>query len=160
MQRPLDSTDLRLLAALRDDPRASHTVLARRVGIARGTVYSRLDRLVDEGVLVGFGPDVDAVRAGLDVLAFTTLEILQGSLDETTAALAPINEITEIQIVTGRGDLLCRIVATSNTHLQDVLRRITSIPTVARSESQLALSTVHRRPIVDVLTHDHPHRSP
>ena len=151
MRRPLDSTDLQLLAALRDDPRASHSVLARQVGIARGTVYSRLDRLVDEGVLVGFGPDVDAVSAWLDILAFTTLEIRQGSHDETAAALADILEITEIHTVTGRGDLLCRIVAQSNNHLHDVLQRIATVPTVSRSESQLALTTVHRRPVVDVL---------
>jgi DNA-binding Lrp family transcriptional regulator len=151
MARPLDDIDLRLLAALRDDPRVSHSVLARRVGIARGTVYSRLDRLRTEGVVVGFGPDVDAARAGLGVLAFTTLEIRQGRHDETTAALGEIVEVVEIHTITGRGDLLCRIVARSNDHLHDVLQRITALPTVARSESQLALATVHRRTIVDVL---------
>jgi DNA-binding Lrp family transcriptional regulator len=121
------------------------------VGIARGTVYSRLDRLRTEGVVVGFGPDVDAARAGLGVLAFTTLEIRQGRHDETTAALGEIVEVVEIHTITGRGDLLCRIVARSNDHLHDVLQRITALPTVARSESQLALATVHRRTIVDVL---------
>lgn len=151
MARPLDSTDLRLLAALRDDPRASHAVLARRVGIARGTVYSRLDRLVNEGVIVGYGPDIDAVSAGLGVLAFTTLEIRQGSHDATTAALATIVEVVEIHTITGHGDLLCRIVARSNDHLHDVLQRITAIATVARSETQLSLASVHRRPVVDVL---------
>lgn len=151
MNRPLDATDLRLLAALREDPRAAHSTLARRAGISRGTAYSRLDRLEDEGVLIGFGPEVDATSAGLDVLAFATLDILQGSYDETTAALAAIVEITEIHTVTGRGDLVCRIVTRSNNHLHDVLMQITNVPTVSRSETQLALSTVHQRSIVDVL---------
>ena len=69
MSRPLDETDLRLLATQRAVPHASVTEIAATVGIARGTVYSRIDRLREEGVVTGYGPDVDAVRAGLGVLA-------------------------------------------------------------------------------------------
>jgi DNA-binding Lrp family transcriptional regulator len=153
-RRPLDATDLELLRAVRDSPRASHAELARVVDIARGTVYSRLDRLVDEGVITGFGPDVDAVGAGLGVLAFATLEISQGTHAATTKALAEIVEIVEIHTVTGAGDLLCRIVARSNDHLHDVLQRVTALPTVGRCATQLALATSHRRTIVDVLLAD------
>lgn len=151
VNRPLDAVDLRLLDALRRSPHAAVTELATTVGIARGTVYSRLDRLEREGVVTGYGPDVDAVRAGLGVLAFTTLEIAQGSHDTTTAALARIPEIVELHTITGQGDLLCRIVARSNDHLHEILQRIAAIDTVSRSQTQLALSTAHRRPIVDVL---------
>ncbi len=150
-QRPLDATDLRLLSALRLSPRASHTELARTVGIARGTLYSRLDRLETEGVIVGFGPDVDPVKAGFDVLAFTTLEIQQGSYDETVAALGKVLEILEIHTVTGTGDLLCRIVARSNDHLHVVLQEITAVPSVLRTQSQLALATSVRRSLIEVL---------
>jgi DNA-binding Lrp family transcriptional regulator len=151
MSRPLDDTDLRLLAAMRSTPHASITELAATVGIARGTVYSRLDRLRDEGVVTGHGPDVDPVRAGLGVLAFTTLEIAQGSHDATTSALAALPEVTEIHTVTGHGDLLLRIVARSNDHLHEVLQRIAAIETVGRSQTQLALSTPHRRADVDAV---------
>ncbi len=151
MSRPLDVTDLALLGALRAAPQASVTELANTVGIARGTVYSRLDRLRHEGVVTGFGPDVDAGRAGLAVLAFATLEIAQGSLASTIAALGALPEVVEVHTVTGRGDLLCRIVARSNDHLHDVLQRIAAIDTVGRSETQLALTTPHRKADVDAV---------
>lgn len=151
MSRALDQTDLRLLAAMRSAPHASVTELAATVGIARGTLYSRLDRLRAEGVVTGHGPDIDAARAGLGVLAFTTLEIAQGSHDATTTALAALAEVTEIHTVTGPGDLLLRIVARSNDHLHDVLQRIAAIDTVGRSQTQLALSTPHRRTDVDAV---------
>jgi len=151
MTRPLDRTDLGLLAALRSNPKASHAELARDVGIARGTVYSRLDRLEAEGVIAGYGPDIDATRAGLGVLAFTTLEISQGSHDETVRALAAIIEVIEVNTVTGSGDLLCRIVARSNDHLHDILQRVADVATVQRSQSQLALATAHRRSVIDVV---------
>ena len=151
MSRTLDDTDLRLLAAMRAAPHASVTEMAATVGIARGTVYSRLDRLRAEGVVTGHGPDIDAVRAGLGVLAFTTLEIAQGSHDATTSALADLPEVTEIHTITGEGDLLLRIVARSNDHLHSVLQRIAAIETVGRSQTQLALSTPHRRADVDAV---------
>jgi DNA-binding Lrp family transcriptional regulator len=124
------------------------------VGIARGTVYSRLDRLEAEGVITGYGPDIDALAAGLGVLAFCTLEIVQGSLDETVAALTALPQVLEIHTVTGPGDIVCRIAARSNDHLHDVLQRVASIPGVRNSETHLALATNLDRTVADVLIGD------
>jgi len=151
VNRPLDAIDLRLLEALRTSPHAAVTELAATVGVARGTVYSRIDRLQREGVVTGYGPDIDSLRAGLSVLAFTVLEISQGTHDSTVAALVELHEIVEIHTITGQGDLLCRIVATSNDHLHAVLQRIAHIDTVTRSQTQLALSTPHQRGVLDAL---------
>ncbi|MEM9039593.1 MAG: Lrp/AsnC family transcriptional regulator [Actinomycetota bacterium] len=150
-RRPLDEIDRHLLSVLQSSPRASYAEIARLVGIARGTVYSRLDRLEDEGVIVGYGPDVDHAAAGLGVLAFATLEITQGRHDETIDELARIPEIVEIHTITGVGDLLCRIVAASNDELHLVLQDVSMVPAVTRIETKLALSTDHRRTLVDVL---------
>jgi len=151
LHRTLDQTDLLLIAALRREPRASHARLARMVDIARGTVYSRLDRLEAEGVITGYGPDIDPAKAGLGVLAFCTLEIAQGSLNEIVAALANIHQILEVHTVTGPGDVLVRIAARSNDHLHDILQRIASIAGVNTSETHLALSTNLQRTVADVL---------
>ena len=151
MSRPLDGIDLRLLDALRRAPHAAVSELAAKVGIARGTVYSRVDRLEREGVIIGYGPDIDTVRAGLSVLAFTVLEIAQGSHEPTIKSLVDIHEIVEIHTITGQGDLLCRIVARSNDHLHEVLQQIAHIETVMRSQTQLALSTPHQRGVLDAL---------
>ena len=151
MSRPLDDIDIRLIATLRSTPQASVAEVAATVGIARGTVYSRVDRLRAEGVITGYGPDIDAARAGLGVLAFATLEIAQGSHAATTTALAALPEVTEIHTVTGPGDLLCRIVARSNDHLHDVLQRVAAVETVDRSQTLLALSTSLRRTDADAV---------
>ncbi len=150
-EQPLDQLDLGIIAALRRHPRISMVDLARELGVARGTAYSRLDRLEGTGVITGHGPDVDPARVGLDVLAFCTLEISQGSHDVTVAALASIAQILEVHTVTGSGDLHCRVIARSNDHLHTVLQQIAAIPTVLRSQTQLALATVYERTIADVL---------
>jgi DNA-binding Lrp family transcriptional regulator len=148
MTRPLDTTDLRLIAELRAAPRATIVQRAESIGVSRGTVNARLE---DDGVITAYGPDVDASAAGLSVLAFCTLEIQQGSHGATVAALERIPQILEIHTVTGTGDLLCRIVARSNDHLHDVLQQVASLATVRRSQTQLALSTSLQRTIADLL---------
>ena len=104
-----------------------------------------------DGVIVGWGPELDSRALGFGVLAFCTLQIAQGVHDPTIEALAEIAEVTEIHTVTGDGDLLVRIVARSNDHLHEVLMTVTSLPAVRHSHTQLALATGHRRPVVDAL---------
>lgn len=148
---PLDDTDRKLLLALRKNPRASLTSLARRIDVARGTIYSRLERLEGNGVITGYGPEINPTAAGFSVLAFCTLEIQQGSHAKTTSLLAELREVLEIHTVTGDGDLLLRVIATSNDHLHEVVQAISAIPTVARTQTQLALATTVNRPATHVL---------
>ncbi|MET3719227.1 AsnC family transcriptional regulator [Arthrobacter sp. UYEF21] len=50
----LDYLDRRLLSALREDGRAPVAGLARKLGMARATVNSRLERLIATGPIVEF----------------------------------------------------------------------------------------------------------
>ena len=147
----LDSLDRRLIGHLRSAPHATVSEVARVLGCARGTVLSRLRRLEERRVIVGYGPDVDPAAAGLGVLAFTTLAISQGSHVRVVDHLHTIPEILEIHTVTGSGDLLVRIAARSNDHLHLILQRVVSSPDVNRTETQLALSSTVVRTVADLV---------
>ncbi len=138
----LDALDLALLTALRDNHRAGALELSRLTRVARATVESRLRRMEQAGVITGYGPDVDVAAAGFEVMAFVTLEIAQGALSAVQADLAAIPAVLEAYAVTGSADVICKVAATSHADLQQVLLRIDSSPSVARSTSAIALSTV------------------
>jgi DNA-binding Lrp family transcriptional regulator len=138
--RDVDELDARLIAELADAPRAPVLDLARRLGVARGTVQARLDKLQQRGVITGFGPDLSARALGYGVLAFTTIEITQGRLADVVAHLREIPEVLEAHATTGPGDLHCRLVARSNEHLQDVINRVLEVGGIARTETHVALS--------------------
>lgn len=137
----LDALDARLIRLLRERPRTGMLEAARQLGVARGTVQARLSRLQERGVVTGFGPDLDLPAIGYDVMAFTTLEIAQGRGRDVLAHLRQIPEVLEAYTITGPGDLLCRVVARSNQHLQQVLDRIVEVHGILRSASTIALST-------------------
>ncbi len=122
--------------------------------MARGTVQSRLDRLIERGIITGFGPDIEAAAAGYDVRAFTTLSIAQGRHDRTIQHLSSIPEVLEIHTVTGAGDLLLKIVATTNEDLHRILQEISALDEVSHTETQLALATPLLRTVADLIGTD------
>src|SRR6266849_8924661 len=89
----IDELDARLIELLSAEPRIGVLESSRRLGVARGTVQARLDRLQARGVVTGYGPEVDPAALGHAVTAFVTLEIRQvGGHDPVAARLAAIPE--------------------------------------------------------------------
>ncbi|MFI6298338.1 Lrp/AsnC family transcriptional regulator [Nonomuraea sp. NPDC050790] len=137
----MDELDARLLTTMRANPRIGLTELARLLGVARGTVQSRVEKLTTRGVITDFGPTVEPARVGYPILAFVWLQIAQGRLAEAVQALHTIPEILEAHGTSGQHDLLCRVVARSTEHLQDIIATILASPAVQRTDSTIALST-------------------
>ncbi|MDR6598118.1 Lrp/AsnC family transcriptional regulator [Saccharothrix longispora] len=137
----VDALDARLLLLLTDEPRLGVLECSRRLGVARGTVQARLDRLVARGVLTGFPPALDLAAMGYGLTAFAVLEIAQGRRQEVCDGLAAINEVCEVHATTGQGDLFARLVARSNADLQRVIDSVVDVPGVQRLSTSIALST-------------------
>jgi DNA-binding Lrp family transcriptional regulator len=136
----IDQLDARLLLMLRSHPRIGLVEVARRLGVARGTVQSRLEKLQARGVITGFGPELDPAEMGYPVMAFVSLEIVQGRLDDAVAGLREVPEVLEAHGVTGERDLLCRVVARDNGHLQDVINGMLRKGAVQRSMSAISMT--------------------
>jgi DNA-binding Lrp family transcriptional regulator len=140
MTNVIDRLDGQVITALARTPRIGVLELARRLGVARGTVQARMDRLQGKGVITGFGPDLDLPELGYEVLAFTTLEIAQGRLRDVVVHLRDIPEVLEAHATSGAGDLHCRVVARTNADLQEVINRILEVQGIDRCTSVIALS--------------------
>ena len=136
---PLDSAIMQLFAT---QPRIGVLEASRRLGVARGTVQARLDRLASDGVIRGWGPEVDPAALGYPVTAFMTLEIRQGAGHESVSEhLATIPEVLEAFTITGAGDLWCRCVARSNADLQRVIDAVVGVEGIERTATVIALAT-------------------
>jgi DNA-binding Lrp family transcriptional regulator len=155
----LDALDGKLLVLLTDEPRLGVLECSRRLGVARGTVQARLDRLSTRGVLTGFPPAVDLAAMGYVLTAFATMEIAQGKRTEVAARLAAIDEVCEVHATTGGADLLVRVVARSNDDLQRVIDEMVGVDWVQRLATSIALSTPiapRVRPLLDRLAGGEP----
>lgn len=140
-----DRLDADLVRVLAEQPRVGLLEIARQLGVARGTVSARLDKLVRRGVITGFGPEIDPAAVGFPILSFVWLEITQGRLDEAVEQLRHVPEVLEAHATSGDRDLLCRVVAKDPEHLQEIVNTMVRTASVRRSTSHIALS--HQIPL-------------
>jgi DNA-binding Lrp family transcriptional regulator len=142
----MDDLDRSLLDLFATDPRIGVLEASRRLGVARGTVQARLDKLGAVGIVTGWGPQLSTEALGFPVTAFLTLEIRQdsaehGGHDAVAQHLATIPEVLEAHTITGAGDLWARVVARSNSDLQRVIDLVLKDPAIVRSSTVIALAT-------------------
>jgi DNA-binding Lrp family transcriptional regulator len=138
----VDDLDRTVIDLFATDPRIGVLEASRRLGVARGTVQARLDKLEATGVITGWGPDLATAALGYPVTAFLTLEITQGAGHEVVAEhLATIPEVLEAYTITGTGDMWCRVVSRSNSDLQRVIDRVVAFAGINRTSTVMALAT-------------------
>ncbi|MGH3484587.1 MAG: Lrp/AsnC family transcriptional regulator, partial [Nocardioidaceae bacterium] len=68
----MDELDSRLIDLFVHQPRLGVLEASRRLGVARGTVQARLDKLERSGVVTGWGPELSPEALGFPVMAFLT----------------------------------------------------------------------------------------
>src|SRR5258707_161651 len=99
----IDQLDARLIEALRADPRVGLLEIARRVGVARGTVQARMAKLEARGVITGYGPEIEPHAMGYPISAFVFVELNQGRLEDAAEAARAVPDVLEGDASAGRG---------------------------------------------------------
>jgi DNA-binding Lrp family transcriptional regulator len=137
-----DDLDRRIIAHLREDGRASLSKLADVLGIARGTVQNRLDRLMETGTLLGFTVRVREDYDANTVHAVMMIEVVGKSTTQVIRKLRGLTEISALHTTNGTWDLVANIRTASLSDFDRVLREVRMIDGVANSETSLLLSSV------------------
>jgi DNA-binding Lrp family transcriptional regulator len=141
----MDVIDEKLLAALRENGRASTAQLARLVGRSRTSVQSRIERLEKQGVIVGYGVllspehDLGAVRAHV------MIKVAPKEARAVIAALRSIPQVRVLHSVSGEVDLIAVAAAASVAEMDQVIDRIGVLDGVERTTSSIVLSTKFER---------------
>ena len=141
----MDDLDRRLIDLFATDPRVGVLEASRRLGVARGTVQARLDKLTAPAWSPAGGPTCRPRRSATRSPAFLTLEIRRQRPAAATTRSAVISraipEVLEAHTITGAGDLMGRVVARSNTDLQRVIDLVLQHDGIDRSSTVIALAT-------------------
>lgn len=136
--RPLDTIDQGILQILQADGRASIRSVAERVHVSRANAYARINRLIEDGVIRGFGARVDHERAGQGTSAYITLKIVQNSWRTVHERLRQLPGASHIALVGGDYDVLLLVHTPDNRALRElVLTRLQAIPEVLSTRTLL-----------------------
>lgn len=139
--RSLDDLDRRLLSLLRANSRESVVNLARRLGVTRATVDSRLKRLVDSGVIVGFSVRVRDSATVSVVRAIMLIAVEGRNTAAVIRSLRGVAQIAALHTTNGRWDLVAEISCESLAVFDEILSTIRRIEGIRDSETSILLSS-------------------
>ena len=133
--------DQALLSLLRENARASTADLARRLGVSRTTVQSRIERLEKRGVIAGYGvrlaPDYEQKLIRAHVLVTVTPKLA----DKVVAGLRAIPAVRTLHSVSGNFDMIVIVESPSISDLDRLIDTVGSLDGVERTLSSIILST-------------------
>lgn len=138
-KRVADQTDRAILRELIADPDATLVAVSERTGLARNTVRARLARLKDEGSLRSFESRITPAFLGYPLRAHILVTVTQRRLDQVGAELATIDEVLEVQGLSGVSDLIVQVAGQDADDLYRVAGRILAITGVERTVTGLVM---------------------
>lgn len=138
----LDSLDRDLISVLRRDGRAPIAKLADILGVSRGTVQNRLNRLEESGAVLGFTVRANEATDETRVAAIMLIEVAGKSTDEVIRKLRGMPELIKIHTTNGAWDLVAEISTDSLGAFDRILAEVRMIEGVVNSETCLLLNSV------------------
>lgn len=135
--RPLDATDLALIRELVHDGRATFVDLAPKVGLSQAGVRARVQRLLDDQVVV-----IQAFPSAevLGIASFATILVsLRGPLEPIVEKICAMPEFTVVALAGGSYDLVCEVWCRDNLHLLETLDVVRSLDGVGLVQSNTYL---------------------
>ncbi len=136
----MDDLDRRLLGLLAENARLPVTTLAGKLGIARTTVQTRLERLENSGTIAGYTLRLGGAETEHRIRATVLLQLDPRSAPAVVQYLRKITQVESAITSSGRFDLLLQVAARSTARLDEILDEIGGIKGVRSSESLIHLS--------------------
>ena len=139
----LDSTDIRLLAALQANAQATAQDLSDMLHLSASQIGRRRQRLEAEGYIQGYRARLDATLLGLSVQGFVQVHLgIHGA--EHAASFAKLvharPESTSAWTMTGDADYLLRVYCTDLPALNVLIHEVLlTHPAVAKVHSQIVM---------------------
>ncbi|MCE4601490.1 MAG: Lrp/AsnC family transcriptional regulator [Desulfurococcales archaeon] len=135
----LDEKDLALLRLLERDSRIAWRRIARELNVSEATVYLRVRKLIDEGILRGFTIDVDVERLGLTATIFALVRVEARKIQRVRKSLQELRYVSEVYEITGQHHFLVKILAPSYAEAASVIDELMSLNGVVEVSTFTAL---------------------
>lgn len=137
----IDSLDKKILQIITNNARIPFKDVAAECGVSRAAIHQRVQRLIDMGVIVGSGYQVNPVTLGYNTCTYVGITLERGSMyKRVVAEFEKIPEIVECHFTTGPYTMLIKLYARDNAHLMDLLNnQLQEIEGVIATETLISL---------------------
>ncbi len=120
----VDDRDLDILMLLEQDARLPWRQLAKQLGVSEATIYLRVKKLRDKGVLKGFSARIDPERLGLRYRAFLLLKVRAPEYRAVRESLREYRYVLRVYEISGNFNMIAEVATPSH---EDVVKIIDSL---------------------------------
>ena len=137
----IDNLDKKILSILSKNARIPFKDVAAECNVSRAAIHQRVQHLIDAGVIMGSGFDVNPKSLGYSTSTYVGITLERGSMYRTVVPeLLKIKEIVECHFTTGHYTMMIKVYARDNEHLMSLVNdRIQHIEGVAATETLISL---------------------
>jgi DNA-binding Lrp family transcriptional regulator len=144
-----DEKDHQILRKLQEDMTKSYKTIAEELDLPVTTVYNRVKKMEESGVIIGYKPVLDASKLGYPTTSFLLITLRfkdskNNPLDIGMIAneLAAYDDVQEVHLVSGDWDLLVKMKTESVQKIGDFInKKLRYIEGVEKSLSCISFST-------------------
>ena len=112
----IDDKDRELLRVLRENSRLKTNLVARKVRMPRTTVYHRIKKMKEEGIIKKFTIVPDYSKIGSPVTAFILVSFLP-TMDvkqrEVAEEISKLKGVYEVHLISGEWDMILKVRSSS-----------------------------------------------
>ncbi len=138
----LDDVDKVILETLQDDARTPLRIIAEKTGVSEATIFARVRKLLEKGVIKRFTALVSPELLGKNLMAFVLINANPKHLQMVLASLQKMEDVYEAYDVTGTYYAIAKIRANSREELAKLIDQIGLIEGVTSTETAIVLRCV------------------
>lgn len=137
----MDDLDRNLLSLLRSNARLSVATLAKKLDVSRGTIDNRIQRLEDQGVILGYTVRLRPEVESHEIVAWISIAVDGHETRKIVSLLMGEPSVAGLHDTNGRWDLLAELRVSTIDQLYEVLDRLRTLRGIAATETSIHLKT-------------------
>ncbi len=141
----VDEVDLKILSELVKNSRIPYRRLAKKLGLGESTVYTRINKLFQEGILKSFTAEVDLKKIGLTSEAIVEIKPYPHYLRRLSEAMGELPYVTEVLLASGEYPVVVRVVASTDEELASRIDAVAKIEGIAEFRIRYVFETILSR---------------
>ncbi|WP_297509604.1 Lrp/AsnC family transcriptional regulator [Thermococcus sp.] len=142
----VDELDRKIISLLQKNARLSYREIARELNVAVGTVYNRIKRLEEEGVIKGYSPILDYEKLGFGLTALIGIKAKGRKITEIEGRIAEKNNAMMVYDITGEFDIFVIAKFRNREEMNRFVKWLLSLDGVEKTNTSVAMEVVKEEP--------------
>ncbi|WP_297500476.1 Lrp/AsnC family transcriptional regulator [Thermococcus sp.] len=142
----VDELDRKIIALLQENARFSYREIARELNVAVGTVYNRIKRLEEEGVIKGYSPLLDYEKLGFGLTALIGVKAQGRKITEIEGRIAEKGNAMMVYDITGEFDIFVIAKFRDREEMNRFVKWLLSLEGVEKTNTSVAMQVVKEDP--------------